>query len=219
MPTSITRINPKSLPEAGKVGYSQISVAPPGRLAFVSGQVAWRPNGGAVPGSLAEQTAIVIDNLKGALKALEASPQDIVQLRVYLTDLNPETQEIVMAGISRFRIGHEVEGFTPYRKAAVSWAGFGRDLGPVEADTGFDRPAFMALLSRYFSALSLSTDWDSMKDAEDELLINSLCMLCPFEPEEKQALLEAPSLTTRRETLVTLIQFTLRGGTAEETLQ
>ncbi len=87
-----------------------------------------------------------------------------------------------------------------------------RELGPVETDAGFDRPPFIALLARYFAAQGLSTDWDSLKEAEDELLINSLSMLCPFEPEDKQALLEAPSLSTRRETLVTLIEFALRGG-------
>jgi len=86
-------------------------------------------------------------------------------------------------------------------------------------DRSFDRPAFLDLLGRYFDAMDLSTDWDSLKEAEDELLINSLSMLCPFDPEEKQALLEAPSLTTRRETLVTLIEFVLRGGTHEEMLQ
>lgn len=58
--------------------------------------------------------------------------------------------------------------------------------------------------------MALSTDWDSLKDADDMLLINSLSMLCPFEPEEKQALLEAPSLLTRRETLLTLMEFALR---------
>jgi Lon protease-like protein len=77
----------------------------------------------------------------------------------------------------------------------------------------------LELLGRYFEALSLSTDWSSLKEAEDELMINSLSMLCPFDPEEKQALLEAPSLTTRRETLVTLIEFALRGGTTEEMMQ
>ena len=51
------------------------------------------------------------------------------------------------------------------------------------------------------------------------LLINSLSMLCPFEPEEKQALLEAPTLRTRRETLVTLMEFGMRGGAGEETVQ
>jgi len=77
----------------------------------------------------------------------------------------------------------------------------------------------MATLDRYFEEQGLKTDWESLADAEDELLINSLSMLCPFEPEDKQALLEAPSLTTRRETLTTLIEFSLRGGSAEEMMQ
>jgi len=65
----------------------------------------------------------------------------------------------------------------------------------------------------------LQTDWDSLKEADDELLINSLSMLLGFEPEDKQALLEAPSLSTRRETLVTLIEYALRGGSDEEIMQ
>jgi Lon protease-like protein len=77
----------------------------------------------------------------------------------------------------------------------------------------------MTLLERFFTDQGLKTDWESLSDAEDELLINSLSMLCPFEPEDKQALLEAPSLSTRRETLVTLIEFALRGGNAEEMMQ
>lgn len=44
-------------------------------------------------------------------------------------------------------------------------------------------------------------------------------MLCPFDAEDKQALLEAPSLSTRRETLVTLIEFALRGGMSEDVMQ
>ncbi|MFY0693294.1 MAG: LON peptidase substrate-binding domain-containing protein [Paracoccaceae bacterium] len=126
---------------------------------------------------------------------------------------------VTLSGISRFRIRDEVTGFAPYRRANVSWDGFERDLGPSERDEGFDRERFMNLLARFFAAQDLQTDWDSLKDAEDELLINSLSMLCPFEPEEKQALLEAPSLSTRRETLVTLIEFSLRGGSADEALQ
>ena len=65
----------------------------------------------------------------------------------------------------------------------------------------------------------LSTDWESLRDADDELLINALSMMLDFEIEEKQALLEAPSLVTRRETLVTLIEYNLRGGSSEEILQ
>lgn len=126
---------------------------------------------------------------------------------------------ITLSGASRFRITEEVEGFTPYRRCKVDWQGFDRDLGPTEKDETFDRTVFMDALGRYLVDQGLSTDWESLGEAEDELLINSLSMLCPFEPEDKQALLEAPSLTTRRETLMTLIEFALRGGSGEEVMQ
>ncbi|WP_308915846.1 LON peptidase substrate-binding domain-containing protein [Jannaschia sp. LMIT008] len=126
---------------------------------------------------------------------------------------------VTLSGVSRYRITSEVEGFAPYLKAEVDWTGFERDTGKAEVDEGFDRPAFLDLLRRYFEAQSLSTDWESLEDAEEELLVNSLAMLCPFESEEKQALLEAPSLATRRETLVTLMEFGLRSGDAEDIVQ
>jgi Lon protease-like protein len=126
---------------------------------------------------------------------------------------------VTLSGISRFRVLQEVQGFTPYRRCQVEWAPFTRDLGGAENDAGFKRAEFMAGLKRYFEAMELSTDWGSLKGADEELLINSLSMLCPFAPEDKQALLEAPSLTTRRETLVTLIEFALRGGNGDEMMQ
>ena len=126
---------------------------------------------------------------------------------------------ITLSGASRFRIVQEVEGFSPYRRCNVSWQGFERDLGAFEKDAQFDRTTFMVALNRFFEDRGLSTDWDSLSDADDELLINSLSMLCPFDPEDKQALLEAPSLTNRRETLTTLIEFALRGGSGEEVMQ
>lgn len=126
---------------------------------------------------------------------------------------------ITLTGASRFRVVEEVSGFTPYRRARVDWSDFGRDLGPVETDPGLQRTGLLDLLGRYFAARKLSTDWSSLNDAEDELLINALSMLCPFDAEDKQALLEAPSLPTRRETLITLIEFSLRGGLSEDFLQ
>lgn len=125
---------------------------------------------------------------------------------------------ITLMGLSRFRISEEQEGFTPYRRCAVNWTGFERDLGGAEHDPKFDRDAFFRVLHRYFEAEELRTDWESLKEAGDEMLINSLSMLCPFEAEDKQALLEAPSLETRRETLMTLIEFALRSG-GEDVLQ
>jgi uncharacterized protein len=127
---------------------------------------------------------------------------------------------ITLSGISRFRVKQETEGFTPYRRCLVNWAPFARDLSrEEEIDAGFERDGFFKLLGRYFEAMDLSTDWEGLKGAETELLINSLSMLCPFSGEDKQALLEAPSLSNRRETLVTLIEFAMRGGQGEEPLQ
>lgn len=123
---------------------------------------------------------------------------------------------ITLTGISRFRMLAEETGDTPYRVARIGWDGFPRDTGLAESDPGLDRAGFMALLKRYFAAVELSTEWSSLRDAEDELLINALSMLCPFQPEDRQALLEAPSLTTRRETLVMLMEFALRGGSGSD---
>ena len=126
---------------------------------------------------------------------------------------------ITLSGMSRFRIRAEVDGFSPYRKADVDWSDFARDLGREEEDPGFDREVFLKLLGRYFDAAELQTDWASLEEADDELLINSLSMLCPFSLEEKQALLEAPQLTDRRETLAALMEFACRGGSDETAVQ
>ena len=126
---------------------------------------------------------------------------------------------ITITVVSRYRIGDEIEGFHPYRKFKAGWNGFDQDHGATEKDPKLDRNGFFDLLSKYLKRRGLSTDWESLRDADDELLINALSMMLDFEIEEKQALLEAPSLITRRETLVTLLEYNLRGGANEETLQ
>ncbi|WP_299027288.1 LON peptidase substrate-binding domain-containing protein [uncultured Sulfitobacter sp.] len=126
---------------------------------------------------------------------------------------------VTLAGISRYRVVNEIDGFTPYRRCEVSWDGFGLDMESEETDASFKRGPFLDALGRYFDVRGLSADWETLKDADDELLINSLSMMLDFDAEDKQALLEAPSLSTRRETLVTLIEYALRGGSEGELMQ
>lgn len=126
---------------------------------------------------------------------------------------------ITLGGASRFRISELKKGFAPYIRADVDWTSFGRDLGKPENDDQFDRDAFFAVLSQFLDATGLKSDWDSLKKADDELLINSLSMMCPFDIEDKQALLEAPTLKDRRETLVTLMKFALASGGEGDVLQ
>ena len=121
---------------------------------------------------------------------------------------------VTLEGISRYRFVEEKESFAPYRIAQVNWESFKNDIGRSEIDEEFDRPSFLNVLFDYFKALDASSNWENLKDIEEEHLVNSLSMACPFNTEEKQALLEAPSLQTRRETLMALMNFALigRGG-------
>lgn len=93
---TITRINPASLPDSRAMGYSQISVVEPGRMAYISGQVAWQANGEPVPADLAAQMQIVSRNALSALEAVGASPNDVVLARVYVVNLTPERLEALM---------------------------------------------------------------------------------------------------------------------------
>lgn len=123
---------------------------------------------------------------------------------------------ISIKGISRYRILDTKTGFKPYLTADINWVDFERDLGAEETDSSFDRPKFLKLLGSYFEANELLTDWVNLKDATEELLINSLSMMCPFDPEERQALLESPCLKTRREMVATLMEFSLRSLNDDE---
>lgn len=114
---------------------------------------------------------------------------------------------ISLSGVCRFRLLKSHQCNAGYMKAEVEWAGFEADLCRCEqCDPAFDREDFLGILQGYLRAKGLSSDWDSLLEADAELLVNSLSMLCPFEVEEKQALLEAPDLATRRETLVSLFK-------------
>ena len=128
---------------------------------------------------------------------------------------------VTLTGVSRFRLGEEVEGFTPFRRFHVDWQTFARDrIATDETDPSLDRPAFLALLSRFFDSRQLGVDWKNLSKADPELLINALSMLLPLPPEDKQALLEAPNLTDRRQTLTALIEFALlRGDEGDEMMQ
>ena len=126
---------------------------------------------------------------------------------------------ITLTGISRYRLDSEIEGFAPYRRFNVQWTGFEKDWEVPDQDSKFDRDSFFDLLKKFLEGEGLSTDWETLQQADNELLINSLSMMLDFDLEDRQALLEAPSLQTRRETLTTLFEFSLRGGSDDEVLQ
>jgi Lon protease-like protein len=113
---------------------------------------------------------------------------------------------ISLSGLCRFRIAEEMAVTTPYRQVRADYSPFAIDL--AEPDDQLEEPQrnqLVSLLKDYFEARRLDADWDSIKRAPSEHLINALAMICPFQPLEKQALLEALSLKDRADALIALI--------------
>ena len=100
---SVSRRNPPTIWDMASLGYSQISIAEPGRLAFLSGQVAWLPSGEEAPKEVAGQGKIAAANLAAALKELGASGQDIVMLRVYVVDATTEKFQQVQTSLDELK--------------------------------------------------------------------------------------------------------------------
>jgi Lon protease-like protein len=112
---------------------------------------------------------------------------------------------ITLTGLARFRLGEELPGFTPYRRVRADFSPFGDDLEPLSGAED-ERDALLEPLKRYLAQRGMRIDWDAVQSAPIEPLVNSLAMALPFDAAELQALLEAPTLAERRDTLVTLLR-------------
>ena len=118
---------------------------------------------------------------------------------------------ITLTGVSRFAMKEEINPPTPYRQAHVDFMAYEADMKPITDDEdGFDRLRLLGALKDYLERRALDVDWETAKAAPVEALINSLAMALPFDPPEKQALLEAAGLGERRDTLVALMEIDAR---------
>lgn len=115
---------------------------------------------------------------------------------------------ITLTGVCRFEAGEELNIATPYRQVRASYDRFEGDLARDENEEAAEaaRNRFAAALKRYLNRRELDIDWETAASAPLEALVNSLAMGLPFEPAEKQALLEAADLTARFDTLTTLLE-------------
>ena len=125
---------------------------------------------------------------------------------------------ITLTGLTRFRIGRELEVDTPYRQVAADYAGFAGDLREPDPLPATARADLEASLKSYLDAQGLSADWDAVAGADDESLVNTLCAACPFSVAEKQALLEAADVPARADVLTALMTFAQPTDGGEATL-
>lgn len=105
--STIEQFNPDTLPDAPAMGYSQITTVTPGKMIFISGQVAWRPDGSPPPATLAEQAALAAGNLGKALEAAGAMPENVVSARMFIVDYTPEKSEEAVPPILALFNGHK----------------------------------------------------------------------------------------------------------------
>lgn len=112
---------------------------------------------------------------------------------------------ITLSGFSRFALLKTAQD-SSYLQGVVDWSKYSIDTNEKIDKSTVNIDSFFNVVSDYFKSKNISTDWNSLKNADHNTLINSLSMLCPFENYEKQALLEAHSIFDRKEVLTTLME-------------
>src|SRR5690349_7591229 len=123
---------------------------------------------------------------------------------------------ITLTGTCRFRIREELPLLEGYRRVVPDWHEFTRD---VEADeqASFDRERLVRGLRSYFQQHQISADWDAITSVPGERLVTTVAMTCPFDPSEKQALLEASGLEERARLLTAIVEMAAMKHPSEAT--
>jgi uncharacterized protein len=128
---------------------------------------------------------------------------------------------IVLEGISRFRIIREAGVMTPYRQVDADRSGFDDEAEPEPLGIA-QRAELEREARRYAEALGYAVDWDAVGRLDDEMLVNGIAQIAPLDTGSKQALLEASGIAARADLLVQFMQFQRMapgGADGPETLQ
>jgi len=114
---------------------------------------------------------------------------------------------VTLTGVIRFAVAGEIEPVRGYRRVRADIAPFIADLDEYGTSTvGIDREALMVALRAYFTQRGFDANWDAIDAMADDALVVTLCMVCPFEPVAKQALLEALTFADRVDTLLAILR-------------
>jgi enamine deaminase RidA (YjgF/YER057c/UK114 family) len=96
-------IQPEDTFASDRFGFTQVVTSPPGKLVFVSGQVALDQNLKLIgEGDLAAQAEQALANLGRSLRAAGADPSDITMLRTYVVDYRAEYAPLLAPPFERF---------------------------------------------------------------------------------------------------------------------
>jgi Lon protease-like protein len=120
---------------------------------------------------------------------------------------------IILEGVTRFRLVHELTVLTPYRQCVISADGFEADFSHSHGEDGVDRARFIKMMRDYAEFANFELNWEEIESTGTADLVNFCCMVSPYGAAEKQVLLEAPTLEARAETLIAITEYEMaRGG-------
>lgn len=179
-----------SLPIFDKLQFSMIkNVLKSGRLV------------GLIQPNLVPDYAETIDDIHLYSTGSVGKIMDIVESE----DSEDDHMIMVVNGVCRFNLLDKYDSKTGYPMGVVSYDNFKPDLA-YDTDLTIDRNRLLTALKPYFNNLDLTPNWDEINQISNQKLINALLMACPFDPKEKQALLESQTLTDQSELMTTLIE-------------
>jgi hypothetical protein len=122
---------------------------------------------------------------------------------------NDNRYEIILKGLCRFELKSELNLMNGFRRGKVLWKPFRGDFEPPVLKNKEKRSVFIENLKFYLEKMSINADWEAIEVSSDEDLINSISMGCPFDVNEKQALLQAQSLDERAYILISLMKMSM----------
>jgi Lon protease-like protein len=113
---------------------------------------------------------------------------------------------ITLTGVVRFSVGVELAMQRGYRRVRGDVSTYLTDLQTEPHPISVEREALISALRGYFARRGFEANWEAIRRIPDDMLVITLAMICPFEPAEKQALLEARTEGDRAVTLLALLQ-------------
>lgn len=118
---------------------------------------------------------------------------------------------ITLTGLIRFTVDSELDMRRGYRRVRGDYARYVADIDLTPQPGVVEREKILTALRGYFAQRNVEANWDAIRRMSDDSLVVTLAMACPFEPVEKQALLEAPDEAERAATLLALLQMGAAG--------
>jgi uncharacterized protein len=114
--------------------------------------------------------------------------------------------QVTLTGVIRFAVAAEPAGRRGYRRVLGDMAAFVGDLDLAPKPIKVERDILLTVLRGFFNHRGVEANWEAIKRLTDDNLVITLAMVCPFEPAEKQALLEAGTIAEQAEMLLTLLR-------------